>query len=147
MPSLAVVGAGLALLASARSGLALYGAALVIGAGNGLSSGLVMTLGQDNAPPEARSAFIGAFKVFTDCGVFVGPLLVGTISHAAGLSAAAWLTSFISLAGAACYAACGTETLVRRDGARPAAPSPRAAAVEIEAAESAVASAPREGIP
>lgn len=51
-------------------------AAIIIGLGNGWGSGLLMTLGADIAPPQARSVFLGLWMLLTDIGSLAGPVLV-----------------------------------------------------------------------
>ncbi|WP_181309771.1 MFS transporter [Nocardioides campestrisoli] len=50
---------------------------VLIAIGNGLGSGIVMTLGADTAPTAGRSQFLGAWRLCGDLGVSGGPLLVG----------------------------------------------------------------------
>ena len=49
---------------------------MALGLGNGIGSGLLMTLGADVAPPAARSQFLGAWRLLQDSGVAAGPLVV-----------------------------------------------------------------------
>jgi len=75
-----IVGTGLALLPAAHSLLAITLAASLVGLGNGLSSGLVLTLGADAAPPNDRSLFFGGWRLVADLGVAAGPLAVGAVA-------------------------------------------------------------------
>ena len=47
--------------------------AVVLGAGNGMSNGLVMTLGADVSPPDRRAEFLAAWRLTHDTGVAHGP--------------------------------------------------------------------------
>ena len=49
-------------------------AALLAGLANGLSSGIVMTLGTDLAPPGRRGEFLGVWRLLTDAGSVLGPM-------------------------------------------------------------------------
>ena len=98
---------GMLLLSSAREPHLLFAASCLLGVGNGLSSGLVMTIGQDAAPPAARPRFIGLFKVFTDCGTFAGPAAVGLYAKAFTLDAATTFVGVLTMLAAALYAAQG----------------------------------------
>ncbi|WP_343394762.1 hypothetical protein [Candidatus Amarobacter glycogenicus] len=49
---------------------------LLIGFGNGLGSGIVMTLGADFSPEIGRAQFLGAWRVCGDLGTAGGPLVV-----------------------------------------------------------------------
>ena len=107
VPSLLLMGVGIALLASATEPVLLLVASLLTGVGNGLSSGLVMTIAQDVAPTKGRSRFIGMFKVVTDGGTFAGPMLVGLLSHSLTLDIAAYCVAALSMLGGIHYAAFG----------------------------------------
>ena len=50
---------------------------VLIAAGNGLGSGIVMTIGADTAPVRGRSQYLGGWRLCGDIGVSGGPLLVG----------------------------------------------------------------------
>ena len=114
VPSLLLQGVGMAVMAYAESVPLLVIAAVVLGVGNGLSSGLVMTIMQDAAPAEARSEFIGAFKLVNDLGQFSGPLLTGFIAYAASLKLAALVIGFCALVGALWFGVCVPESLERK---------------------------------
>jgi MFS family permease len=66
---------------------------MLIGLGNGLSSGLMMTLGADLAPPGATGEFLGVWRLIGDVGAVMGPLLVGAVAATAGLAGGAWVLS------------------------------------------------------
>jgi len=52
------------------------------GIGNGLSSGLIMSLGGDLSPPQGqnRAKFLALFRNFTDTGLLLGPWVSGKIA-------------------------------------------------------------------
>ena len=90
VPSLVGMGAGLALLGCGGGVTTLLVAAGTFGMGNGLSAGLVMTIGQDAAPRGAgRARFVGLYKNVVDSGQFAGPALVGLVARLASLEYAA----------------------------------------------------------
>ncbi|WP_432549002.1 MFS transporter [Kineococcus arenarius] len=101
VPSMLVLGAAHALLPLAQTGagVALVGA--LMGLGNGMGAGLVMTLGADAAPPGQRARFLGAWRMVTDTGVAVGPVLVGALAGAATLAAAGAGVAVLAVAAAA----------------------------------------------
>ncbi|WP_407659762.1 MFS transporter [Kineococcus indalonis] len=105
VPSMLVLGAAHALLPLAHTagGVALVGA--LMGLGNGMGAGLVMTLGADAAPPGRRAQFLGAWRLVTDSGVAAGPVLVGALAGAAGLAVAGGGVALLALAAAAGLAA------------------------------------------
>ena len=90
---------------------------LVIGLGNGLGSGTMMTLGADLAPTESRGEFLGLWRFVGDFGSAGGPLVVGHIAQIAGLSTAPLIVAGIGLLGAAILGTLVPETL-KRGGSR-----------------------------
>ncbi len=111
VPAFTLMGAGLFLLAVASTGLAVTIAAVVIGVGNGLGSGTMLTLSADLAPAEAPSGFLAALGTIRDAGKVAGPLAVGIITDAASLSVSATVMGATSLAAAAVIAFGIGETL------------------------------------
>ncbi len=72
----------------------------LIAAGNGLGSGIVMTLGADASPVEGRSQFLGAWRLCGDIGNTGGPLLVSAVAAVAPLATACVVMGMVALAGA-----------------------------------------------
>ena len=62
--------------------------ALLMGIGNGLGAGVIMTLGADASPPVGRAQFLGAFRLFADTGNGAGPFLIAAVTALAGLAPA-----------------------------------------------------------
>ena len=113
VPALMIMATGCLLLGLARGVWGVSSASALIGVGNALSSGIVQTVGQDAAPsdPRARSHFLGLYKVATDCGTFLGPLVVGLVANAVGLDAAAEVVAVATCACALWYAAISKESM------------------------------------
>lgn len=101
VPSLVILAAGYLLLPLATAAPVLGAVALVLGIGNGLSNGVIMTLGADVAPAATRAAFFGAWRLMHDGGMFVGPLTVAGIVLVAPLSVAAVTVGAATILGAA----------------------------------------------
>ncbi len=99
VPTVVVIGAGMAVLPLAHSLVALTLVAVVMAVGNGIGSGIVMTLGADASPAEARPQFLGGWRLFADLGSSAGPLLVGGISLVAPLATAIVVVGALSIAG------------------------------------------------
>jgi MFS family permease len=76
--------------------------AMIMGFGNGIGSGILMTLGADVAPPEIRSKFLGVWRLCADSGSAGGPLIV---SAAAGLGSLALGISAMGVTGVVAAAA------------------------------------------
>lgn len=75
-------------------------AATVIGIGNGLSSGILMTLGADLAPPADPAPFLGSWRTLTDAGGAAAPLLVAGATALWSLPAATAVIGILGLFGA-----------------------------------------------
>ncbi len=70
VPSFGLMALGIGLIPFARSFdfLTLLLVTMIIGFGNGLGSGLMMTLGADLAPPGAAGEFLGFWRLIGDIG-------------------------------------------------------------------------------
>ncbi|WP_433010135.1 MFS transporter [Kribbella sp. CA-294648] len=88
VPSMLVLGLAHLLLPLTHSAFTLTAVALVMGVGNGLGAGILMTLGADAAPPGGRAQFLGAFRLFADTGSGAGPFLIAGVTALAGLAPA-----------------------------------------------------------
>jgi hypothetical protein len=103
------IGMGLIPLTSTFTGLLL--ATCLLGLGNGLGSGSMMTLGADLAPRASVGAFLGVWRLIGDGGQVGAPLGVGAVADVLGLSAATFFTAGFGLLAAATFAALVPETL------------------------------------
>lgn len=117
VPSFVLQGIGMALVPLAGGFVGLLAATTLIGFGNGLGSGTMMTLGADLAPPHALGEFLGVWRLIGDGGFTVGPLLVGGLASLAGLPGAAVATALVGFGAAATFAWGVPETLERDAGA------------------------------
>ena len=88
---------------SAQSAMWFAMFAAVLGVGNGLSSGILLTLGADVAPRDDPAPFLGSWRTLTDAGGAVSPLLVSGIAAAATLSVATGVVGAIGLLGALAF--------------------------------------------
>ncbi len=75
--------------------------AALMGLGNGISAGVVMTLGADASPATDRAQFMGGWRVCSDLGAAAGPLMVSVVSSVAPLAAAAATMGLLTWAGSA----------------------------------------------
>ncbi|WP_239476440.1 MFS transporter [Nocardia arizonensis] len=99
VPAMLLFALGYGIVPLTSSAVALGAAAVVLGIANGLSNGLIMTVGADAAPLGRRAEFLGAWRLTHDVGYFVGPIAVG-LAGAAALGAAAVTMALASVAGA-----------------------------------------------
>ncbi|MFC9476346.1 MFS transporter [Nocardia sp. NPDC055002] len=101
VPAMIAFAGGYATLPFAGSVAGLTAVAVLLGFANGLSNGVIMTVGADVAPPGQRAEFLGAWRLTHDIGMFAGPIAVGAISAVTVLGAAAGALAVAGLGGAA----------------------------------------------
>ncbi|WP_336659817.1 MFS transporter [Leucobacter sp. USHLN153] len=86
LPALLVMAGGFLALSISHdlpsAGVWLLVVAIVVGLGNGLSSGINMTLGADLAPPGSPAPFLAAWRTLTDFGGAAAPLAVSAVAVA-----------------------------------------------------------------
>ena len=113
VPCFGIQAVGMALIPSTTEFWPLLGATCLIGFGNGIGSGTMMTLGADLAPKDAMGEFLGLWRLIGDGGHMGSPLIVGALSDMAGLSPATYVIALLGLASSAIFAALVPETLDR----------------------------------
>ncbi len=107
LPAMILMGGGFLALSlthdvdSASMWFAMFAA--VLGVGNGLSSGILLTLGADSAPRNDPAAFLGSWRTLTDAGGAVAPLIVSALAAAVSLSVATAAMGVIGILGAAAF--------------------------------------------
>ncbi|ALX67268.1 MFS transporter [Microbacterium sp. XT11] len=105
MPAMVLMGAGFLALSFTHdlpASVLWFGMfAAVLGVGNGLSSGILLTLGADVAPKQEPAAFLGSWRTLTDAGGAVAPLLISGVIAIASLPVAAAAIGAVGLLGAA----------------------------------------------
>ncbi|WP_115787529.1 MFS transporter [Arthrobacter silvisoli] len=104
LPSTLIMGISLFLIPLSGGFVGLGLAAMLIGFGNGISSGLVMTLGADFSPDRGRGQFLGLWRFIADAGSTGGPLLLSAMTAAVSLAAGIWSCGVLGLAAAAVFA-------------------------------------------
>lgn len=100
VPVVAAAAVACLLLPLATSAAGVAAVMALMAAGNGLGSGIVMTLGADTAPVRGRAQYLGGWRLCGDIGNSGGPLLVGAVALAAPLASASLLMGVLGLAGA-----------------------------------------------
>lgn len=98
-PSMIIMGSALLLMPLTDGFPTFVLAAMLLGLGNGIGSGLIMTIGADRSPATSRAQFLGLWRFMTDLGTCGGPLIVSLIAAGTGLA------SSVLAIGAAGYAA------------------------------------------
>ncbi|GAB3054751.1 MFS transporter [Intrasporangium mesophilum] len=100
VPSMIVLGVGMLLLPLATTLVAVTAVATVLGIGNGLGAGLIMTLGADASPVHARSQFLGGWRLFADLGRAAGPLTLSALTAIMSLGASSVVLGLGAFVGA-----------------------------------------------
>ncbi|MFT3832525.1 MAG: MFS transporter [Micropruina sp.] len=100
VPSMVIMSLCFALLPLAHSVVAVALFAAALGLGNGISAGVVMTIGSDASPAVGRPQFLAGWRLTTGIGQAAGPLLITAIAALAPLGAAALAIGAIGLTGA-----------------------------------------------
>lgn len=103
LPSMIVMGTALLLMPLTTGFTSFILVAMLLGLGNGIGSGLVMTIGADCSPPGARPQFLGLWRFMTDIGACGGPLLVSGIATVAGLASGVLAVSAAGFTAAAIF--------------------------------------------
>ena len=90
VPSFLLVTVGLVILGFADTAAEIALAGAVMGVGNGIGAGTMLTMASDLAPGEARGQVLSGLAVLQDTGSLLGPLIVGVAADAAGVGASAF---------------------------------------------------------
>ena len=101
VPSMLIMGAALLLTPLTQGASTLLLAAAVIGFGNGIGSGLIMTLGADHSPRVGRAHFLGVWRLMADIGASCGPALLSLLAATLSLGAGIAVTGLIAFGAAA----------------------------------------------
>lgn len=111
VPSFIIQACGMAIIPFTASFGGLLFAAGLIGFGNGLSSGTMMTIGSDLAPTNSRGEFLGVWRLIGDIGSSGGPIVVGAIAGALTLPPSALVMTGIGFLAAWTFSYHVPETL------------------------------------
>ena len=103
LPCTILLGAAFMLIPTTGSGLTLLAASLLMGFGNGIGSGLVMTLGADASPDHGRTEFIGIWRLLADIGNSAGPFFLSGVTAVATLGLGIGLTGMFGFVAAALF--------------------------------------------
>ncbi len=113
VPSLLFLALGLILLPLSSELYSFIAVAALTGVGNGLGSGIVMTLGADYSPEVGRGEFLGVWRLIGDAGTGFGPVAISGVIGLISLGAASVFSGGIGLLGAAVMVLALPETLKR----------------------------------
>lgn len=99
VPSLFAMSICLIILPAAHTPLTIGLVAACLGLGNGVSSGIVMTLGADFAPRFATPQFLAGWRLICDTGQSSGPLIVAGVTSIATLGAGSVVVGALGILG------------------------------------------------
>ena len=99
VPVVLAVAVGCLVLPLTSTAAGVAGVMALIALGNGLGSGIVMTLGADTAPTVGRAQYLGGWRLCGDIGGTGGPLLVSAVAAVAPLAVASVVVGVLGLLG------------------------------------------------
>jgi MFS family permease len=101
VPCAVVLGISFVVMPLTHAAVTLTLTAMIMGFGNGIGSGIVMTLSADVSPAIGRPTFLGLWRELSDAGQGIGPLILAGVTAAAGLAAGIVASGFVGFAAAA----------------------------------------------
>ena len=110
IPSFLLLAGGMASLPLADSYRSLVVVSLIIGFGNGIGSGTMLTLSTDLAPADNPAEFLSLIRLLADLGRILGPIVVGVIGQWFDLGTAGPVLAAFGLATAVLFAVAIGET-------------------------------------
>jgi MFS family permease len=114
VPCILILSASLTLLPFTHSFAGLVLVCVLSGLGNGMGSGINMTLSTDYAPTENPGEFLGVWRMVVESGSTLGPVLIGSIADIFTLGASPIVIAAIGLVGVGIMQFGMKETLVHR---------------------------------
>jgi MFS family permease len=101
VPCTVILGISFVLMPFTHAVVTLTLAAMLMGFGNGIGSGIVMTLAADTSPEIGRPKFLGLWRELSDAGQGVGPLILSGVTALAGLATGIIISGTVGFAAAA----------------------------------------------
>jgi MFS family permease len=101
VPCVIILGVSFILMPLTHGALTLGITAMIMGFGNGIGSGIVMTLGADISPSIGRPTFLGLWRELADAGSGIGPVILSAVTALAGLGTGLIVSGTIGFAAAA----------------------------------------------
>ena len=118
-PCAITLGLSFVLMPLTRGAVTLTLAAMLMGFGNGIGSGINMTLAADSSPAIGRPTFLGPWRELNDAGSGIGPLILSGVTAIAGLAVGITASGLIGFAAAATLLAFIPKRPGRRSRGRP----------------------------
>jgi MFS family permease len=101
VPCVIIMGVSFVCMPFTHAAVTLALTAMIMGFGNGIGSGIVMTLAADISPEIGRPTFLGIWRELADAGSGVGPVLLAAVTAVAGLGAGIIVSGTVGFAAAA----------------------------------------------
>jgi MFS family permease len=101
VPCVIILGISFVLMPLTHGAVTLALTAMLMGFGNGIGSGIVMTLGADISPAIGRPTFLGIWRELADAGSGVGPVILSAVTAVAGLGSGIVVSGIVGFAAAA----------------------------------------------
>lgn len=103
LPSTLLMGISLMTIPFTTAPVAFVLVSLVLGFGNGIGSGIVMTLAADASPENGRTKFLGIWRLMSDLGGSGGPALLAAVTAMVSLAAGITVIGTLGLVAAAIF--------------------------------------------
>jgi MFS family permease len=101
VPSTIVMGLSFVLMPLTHDVLTLSIVSMVMGLGNGIGAGIVMTLGADVSPAIGRPTFLGLWRELADAGSGIGPVVLSVVTALSTLGIGIVVSGAVGFAAAA----------------------------------------------
>lgn len=113
VPATILTGAAMLCFAAAPNYAVFLLACAVWGAASAAAGATPTAYAADSAPPGMNAAAMGAYRMLSDAGYVLGPLLLGALADSGGMDAAFWAAASVLVAAALLFAKLAPETLPR----------------------------------
>jgi MFS family permease len=100
VPCVIIMGVSFVLMPLTHAAVTLALTAMIMGFGNGIGSGIVMTLSADISPAVGRPTFLGIWRELADAGSGVGPVILSAVTAVAGLGFGIIVSGMVGFAAA-----------------------------------------------
>ena len=101
VPCAIIMGISFVLMPLTHGAITLALVAMIMGFGNGIGSGIVMTLAADISPAIGRPTFLGIWRELSDAGSGAGPVILSAVTAVAGLASGIVVSGLVGFMAAA----------------------------------------------
>ena len=123
VPALSLIAVGLFVAAAATTPAALVAGAAIAGLGNGMGSGIMLTIGADIAPRADAVQFLSLLGSAREAGRVFGPIAVGVVADRIGLRASAVALGILALVAVGLLVLVLGDTKHAQPGIQPSRPA------------------------